>query len=254
VAPAGDGCQWRWEPDLGEFICVFDPIGNEPPGDGGEPPCDPWRDANWCECDEEANRAPVLSAAGTRTAESSRCPGWEDPGDGPGDGGGDGGGGSGEEGSDAPHCNPRTEPDCEQPLTQKDLETIEIAFRTYLRTSFTDPMAQLECQEMAATFLGLLEQGRVIRGRTDTDAADPDAHVGLYDPDTGHMHFEPAYLDTANLREPMALKDLLNTALHEGAHALNKRHGEAINSMWGPLYSDLYFHRLSPGANSCINY
>lgn len=149
-------------------------------------------------------------------------------------------------------CDPRHDPDCEQPLKKKDEDAIFDAFHAYQRISFTDPEAEQECMEMAHKFQSLFAAGKVFRG--NTSSVGDHKHSGAFDPNTGNIHFDPDYLDDPSRRTAAGLKDLLNTALHEAAHALGKNHGPGVESPWGMRYSDPYFHRLSPGANSCITY
>jgi hypothetical protein len=122
--------------------------------------------------------------------------------------------------------------------------------------AFTDAQARDICAAMAAKFSQMFTAGLVFRGSTDTHAGDPGipVHMGAYDPSTGHIHFDPAYLDRAAGGAPFWERDLANDALHEAAHALGYDHGDSVPSPWGPIYSDPAFNLLSPGTNSCLNW
>lgn len=150
---------------------------------------------------------------------------------------------------------PSVDPECEQELTETDKQSLDMAFM-FLNSTFTDSIAAQQCNEMSTQFIQKLEAGEVFRGRTDSGDDGHQEHFGAYDPNTGHIHFDPSYIDNVNAnRTAELLKDLLNTALHEAAHSLGKYHGDGVDvPPYGPQYSDPYFNRLSPGLNSCIQY
>ena len=77
-------------------------------------------------------------------------------------------------------------------------------------------------------------------------------HVALYHPDSGTMHFEPSALDAANAGDATAIRNILNSALHEAAHALGFVHTDPVWSGSHDLYAEAPFNLLSPGTNSCI--
>ena len=107
---------------------------------------------------------------------------------------------------------------------------------------------------MAAKFNEIYMDGRVFRRSTDTksgaDGAEP--HMGAYDRQTRHIHFDPTFLDRAASGDAFWERDLANDALHEAAHALGFNHGEPFNTPVGPVYADYPFNLLSPGDNSCL--
>lgn len=108
---------------------------------------------------------------------------------------------------------------------------------------------------MVNAFNTLYTNGRVFRGAYTTMPGDPGAvpHTGAYDRNGGKMHVDPRYLDRAARGEAAALRELLDTSLHESAHALYFDHPNGfVTTQWGPVYGDPYFDLLSPGANSCL--
>lgn len=172
--------------------------------------------------------------------------------------GGDGRGGSGStlQPSGSAACNPQTDTLCNQPLTSTDLATLGAAFTAYLKPApqFTDPEKAAQCAALKAEYDRLFSAGKVYRGRSDTQPGDPltPVHVGAYDPISGTMHFEPAALDAANTRDPAAMRSLVNTALHESAHALGYTHTDPVWAGTYDLYAEAPFNLLSPGTNSCM--
>jgi hypothetical protein len=155
-------------------------------------------------------------------------------------------------------CDPTIHPDCEQPLTAADTTTIQKALRDMLRpaSQFTDSLALKDCQQMEQWFRDALAANQVFRGKFDSDSTN-DAngeHYGLYDPNTGHIHFDPSGLDGANAGNSTDLREIAITALHEGSHAGGYNHpgGPTFDSQGRDYYTDTPFNRLNPGANSCI--
>ncbi|HMS01462.1 MAG TPA: hypothetical protein PKE51_00735, partial [Gemmatimonadaceae bacterium] len=150
---------------------------------------------------------------------------------------------------DAPvDCDPYVDTLCHTPLTRDDTLAIRRALSTYVRSTFTDQQAQQQCTAMRQAFEILFDQGFVKRGRTDDPDAAGEEHLAAYDPGSGEMHFDPRHLDAAHSGSPAALRDLLNSMLHEAAHALGKEHSDPVAG----LYAEPYFKWLSPGVNSCI--
>jgi hypothetical protein len=178
----------------------------------------------------------------------------------PATGGSSGGGGGGStDGSDPePECDPQSDPQCEQPLTDVDKRVIQSVLTKFRRPDdqFTDPQARDLCSAMADRFSQIYAAGQVFRGATDTQPGDTivGEHRGAYDPNTGHIHFDPGYLDKAASGDAYWERDLANDALHEAAHALGYNHGDSTNSPWGPIYAEWPFNLLSPGSNSCLNW
>jgi hypothetical protein len=76
--------------------------------------------------------------------------------------------------------------------------------------------------------------------------------VGAYDPVSGTMHFEPSALDAANAGDATAIRNIVNTALHEAAHSLGFGHTDPVWMGSYDLYAEAPFDLLSPGTNSCI--
>lgn len=153
-------------------------------------------------------------------------------------------------------CDPSVDPDCYVPLTDGDKAAVQNSINTYTRkgSEFTDQVAMAECAALVAGFEKAYAEGRVFRGATETLPSDHgiEPHTGAYDPVTKFIHFDPSYLDRAATGDEASMRDLANTALHEAAHSLGYDHGASVMTMWGPLYSEQYFNRLSPGSNSCI--
>lgn len=146
-------------------------------------------------------------------------------------------------------CDPQWDPQCEQPLEPRDVDKLNESYR-YLRMNYTDLDAKNDCMAMAQKFADMMEQGKVFRGRTDGPGPHTDDHYAAYDPDTGNIHFDPSHMDNANIDDPGDMRDILNSALHEAAHALGFDHTEAVAGM----YAERPFNRLHPGSNSCIDY
>lgn len=228
------------------------------PGPDAPPPCDPWTSLSWCagtgggDCMTGAPAGDPGPDVLAPAAGSTGCPGG---------GGGPGGGtpfpppppGEG----DGSPCDPRSDPSCYKPLTGLDSATIANALARYLRApaAIPDPTARQQCENMHNAFNSLYANGRVFRGGSTTTAGDSniEPHTGAYDGNTGKMHIDPLYLDRAALGTPEALRELLDTMLHEGAHALMFKHPNGYTSTpWGPVFSDPYFNLLSPGTNSCL--
>jgi hypothetical protein len=73
-----------------------------------------------------------------------------------------------------------------------------------------------------------------------------------YDPVSKTMHFEPSTLDAANAGDAVAIRNIVNSALHESAHSLGFMHSEPFWNGSYDLYAESPFSLLSPGTNSCI--
>jgi hypothetical protein len=164
-----------------------------------------------------------------------------------------GGGGTGTTPSDPPpddsECNPRTDPDCEQPLTSADSTALQIALRDYVRPAaeIADTTARRQCAEMLNQFNSSYAAGNVFRGGTNT------THYGATY--LARIHFDPLFLDGAAAGNAAMLREIANTALHEAAHVLGYDH--PTPPTWvgtQDYYSDVPFNLLSPGTNSCIRY
>jgi hypothetical protein len=157
-------------------------------------------------------------------------------------------------------CDPQTDPACEEPLTPTDTTTLNSSFRDYLRNpaEIPDTTARRECEEMKTWFDNMVRDKKVFRGSSTTAANDPHTkpHYGAYDPVTGNMHFEPYVLDSAAMGIPRWMNEVVNTALHEAAHAYGKEHPSGYMDMGiYQIYSDPYFSRLSPGNNTtCLKW
>ncbi len=230
--------------------------------------CDPIMSIDWCGGSNPGGGDCMTSRADSGLQYTSGCGG------GGGGGGGDGGTpspippGGGGGGSicdplvdpacgDGSTCDPLVDPACYKPLTRVDSATIAAAFARYLRdpASIADPTARQGCETMTSAFNTLYANGRVHRGGSTTTPGDGGVvpHTGAWDPNAQKMHVDPKYLDRAALGGAAAMRELLDTLLHEAAHALNKDHPNGyVSSPWGPVFSDPYFDLLSPGARSCI--
>jgi hypothetical protein len=162
---------------------------------------------------------------------------------------GPGGGGSPGDGSTDPSCNPRTDPNCEQPLTSADSSAITTALAGYLRpaSEIPDTTARRQCADMLRQFNTSNSTGNVFRGGSDT------AHYGAMDND--RIHSDPRFLDAAAAGDATAQRQIANTALHEAAHVLGFAHPAGPTWQEGQdYYTDAPFNLLSPGPNSCIRY
>jgi hypothetical protein len=140
-------------------------------------------------------------------------------------------------------------------LTSADSATINNALASQLRTTFSDTTAARVCGEIAGLFRSALAGGFVFRGGYDSNTTDPEGlHYGAYDPNTRHIHYDPAGLDAANGGNPTALLEVAITALHEGAHWGGFTHpaGPTFDSAGRDSYTDYPFNHLNPGPNSCI--
>jgi len=212
--------------------------------DGGG--CDPWLDPNWC----EGGDFECMESIGVPTSPEyvgiASCP----PGGGPGDPTGPGGN------TPSPNdesCNPNTNPDCFQPLSIWDKTTIQHAFELYLRTTFADPNAGQMCNMLVAQFNQMMAAGRVGRGAFGSTGEPNDPlHVAAYDPIGRTIHFEPGPMAAANAGDATAIRDILNSALHEAAHSLGYNHTDPLWMGSYDLYAESPFNLLSPGTNSCI--
>jgi hypothetical protein len=146
---------------------------------------------------------------------------------------------------------------------------IRLRFSQYLKPTaeLTDTVAQRECGEMKAKFDSLLANGQVFRGGYDSGfGAPPDTvlHFGGWVPSHQKMHIDPWQLTSAaNDNQPINMppaddprRDIVNTLLHEAAHALGKSHaGEHTGLAPGSTYTEPYFRWLNEGAaNSCVRY
>lgn len=189
--------------------------------------------------------------------------GGSDGGDDPGDGqcmtsyadhgatvqGCDGGGGDPYDPPPSEECDPRIDPDCEQPLTSADSTTLATALANYVRpaSAIADTTARRQCQEMLTQFNASYAAGNVFRGGSNT------SHYGATYLD--RIHFDPEWLDAAAAGDATALREIANTALHEAAHVLGYDHPNGATWSGGQdYYSDPPFNLLSPGPNSCIQY
>jgi hypothetical protein len=220
--------------------------------------CDP----TITECDDDAGWGSCASGGqGTLDPEmgsTESCPGGGGSGAG-GDGGSVGGGTGGDGTPSDPYedgCNPQVDPECNQPLTSADSVALMGAFALHLRPAaqFTDASKAAQCSQMKAEFDRLMAAGDVYRGKFDTppnDSITP-VHVGAYDPVSKTIHFEPSAMDAANRGDPDAIRNVVNTALHEAAHSLGLRHSDPVWMGSYDLYAEAPFNLLSPGSNSCI--
>lgn len=214
-----------------------------------EPSCDPYTDPNWCEGDDD-NQCMTSSDPGTSDPEVvyvSSCPGTGGPGSGP--GGGDPGDPTSPDDENVSTCDPRSDPDCEQPLNRTDLLTIDNALAMYIRpaSEIADTTARQLCEDMLRQFNASLTGGTVFRGGSVT------GHYGAVYND--RIHFDPDYLEFAAAGDYDALREIANTALHEAAHVLDYQHPTGPTWVNGQdYYSDTPFNLLSPGPNSCIRY
>lgn len=150
-------------------------------------------------------------------------------------------------------CDPTLDPDCEQPLTAADTAMIRLALRNYLRapSAIPDTTARRQCEEMRRQFEASLAAGRVFRGGSNSTG--DDAHYGATY--RQRIHFDPWLLDGANNGNLDDRREVVNTALHEAAHTLNKHHYTEPSWVGGyDVYTEPYFNLLSPGPNTCVVY
>lgn len=148
-----------------------------------------------------------------------------------------------------PTCDPRTDPECEQPLSSTDQRTIDEALAMYIRpaSEIPDTTARRQCEEMLQQFNVSYRAGTVFRAGSNTK------HYGAVLND--RIHFDPEYLDFAAAGDATSLRVLANTALHEAAHVLDYQHPIPPTWVGGQdYYSDAPFNLLSPGPNSCLQY
>lgn len=153
-----------------------------------------------------------------------------------------------------PSCDPQYDPNCYQPLNEADKKLLGETINARLRpiSEFTDPAARQTCELLFTEWQSRYTGGKVFRGGTQTVAGDQGVgeHWGAYDKDTGNMHFDPEGLDAAATGDATAVREMMNTALHEAAHALGFEHTDPV----GPFYQEHPYTLLSPGANSCIKW
>jgi hypothetical protein len=238
-----------------ETVVVTVPGGAPPP----PPKCDPWTSLNWCEGDGDCMTGTLINPHDPEVMAPSAgstgcyyggggsvpppptgpvpCPEYECP---PPDG----------------TCDPRYMAKCEKPLTPADSAALRTAIQRHLKpaSQFTDPPKAQQCAQLMGEFDRLFAAGKVFRGASDTREGHPlsPAHVALYSQSSGTMHFEPSALNAANAGDPLAVRNLLNSALHEAAHSLGYGHTEPVWSGDYDLYTEAPFDLLSPGTNSCI--
>ena len=82
---------------------------------------------------------------------------------------------------------------------------------------------------MEKSFNERLAAGAVFRGNTDTKPGERiEPHFGAHDETTNRIHFNPTFLDAAVSGSEDARRELANTALHEGAHAIGKDHTDPV--------------------------
>ncbi|MBB4635555.1 hypothetical protein FHS01_001567 [Longimicrobium terrae] len=147
-------------------------------------------------------------------------------------------------------CIAKGHPECLQPLTGADSAALVSALGM-VRTQFSDSTAARACAEMTASFRSAMSAGAVFRGRFDsgsTSDGEP-PHYGSYY--NRKLHFDPSALDAAAMGDITALRELVNTALHEGSHYTGAEH-PAGYTLDAQLYSDPPFNQLNPGPNSCV--
>jgi hypothetical protein len=158
-----------------------------------------------------------------------------------------------------PSCDPNYDPNCYVVLTDADKKVLGDDINDYLRPQdqFTDEASRQRCEQLFTKWQEMYTGGRVFRGATTTKDSDPgvDPHWGAYDSDADRIHFDPVYLDRAATGDAKTLQEMMNTALHEAAHALGYDHTEPVPTLWGvPAYAEDYYSQLSPGSNSCITW
>jgi hypothetical protein len=151
-----------------------------------------------------------------------------------------------------PSCDPSQDPNCYVPLNEADKRVLSDDINDRLRPvgEFTDTDARAMCAQMFTEWQSRYTSGKVFRGATQTRAGDEGVgpHWGAYDESTGNIHFDPEGLDAAASGDAVALREMMNTALHEAAHAMGYDHTDPV----GPYYAEHPFTLLSPGTNSCI--
>lgn len=148
-----------------------------------------------------------------------------------------------------PPCDPRWDPDCEQPLSSTDQRTINDALAVYIRptTEIADTAARRLCEDMLRQFNASYTGGTVFRGGTAT------THYGAMYND--RIHFDPDLLAFAAAGDQASLREVATTALHEAAHVLDYQHPTPPTWVGSQdYYSDVPFNLLSPGPNSCIRH
>lgn len=153
-----------------------------------------------------------------------------------------------------PSCDPQYDPSCYQPLNDADKELLGKTINGKLRpeSEFSDPAAREMCEQLFTAWQSRYTGGKVFRGGTQTVDGDQGVgpHWGAYDENTGNIHFDPEGLDAAADGDDTAVREMMNTALHETAHALGFEHTDPV----GPYYQEHPYTLLSPGSNSCIKW
>lgn len=226
------------------------------------PRCDPYMELDWCKDD---GGGCISSRPGTGDPEADA--GLAGCGESGGSGGSTlpGGGGSPAAPNPCPDygcpppdepCDPRYDAKCNRPFTSADSATLRLAIRRHVKpaSQFADSAQARQCGQLIGEFNRLYAAGRVFRGNSTTLDGHPlsPAHVALYSRASGTMHFEPSALDAANGGDRTAIRNLLNSALHEAAHALGYDHTDPVWAGNYDLFAEPPFDLLSPGANSCI--
>jgi hypothetical protein len=181
-------------------------------------------------------------------------PGGTTPTTSPATGGASGGGGGGGTGDNSQPpdstqttCDPRNDPDCEQPLTSTDSTTILNAINNFVRSDaeIADTVTRRRCREMRDRFLASFNSGMVFRGGSNTTGAQ--AHYGATIDQ--RIHFDPWALDAA-MSSAADQRELANTALHEAAHVLGFTHPSEADA--NGIYTDVPFNLLPPGPGPCL--
>jgi len=228
---------------VSDGVCTLDPVSPAP----GEPAeCDPYTSLDWCgddgDCSSSGSGTDGPDYQGTSTcgepsdpdgykppptSAPKPCPDYGCP----------------------PPCDPRTDPDCEQPLTFADHRTINDAIALFVRppSEIADTTARRQCEEMLQQFSASFAGGTVFRGGTNT------THYGAHL--NGRIHYDPQYLDFAAAGDVTSQREIANTSLHEAAHVLGYGHPTPPTWVGGQdYYTDTPYNLLSPGPNSCIRY
>lgn len=140
-------------------------------------------------------------------------------------------------------CDPRTDPNCEKPLTHADSATILKALTDHVRraSSIADTANRRKCTDMLNQFMQSFNTSTVFRGGSNT------RHFGATNND--RIHFDPWLLDGAIGGNADDQRELANTALHEAAHVMGFDH---LNGEVNGVYSDSPFNLLPPGTGPCI--